>query len=233
MADRDPIRLLVVNGCEHTAERARHDGAGWPDHLAEHLHVPLLNLAMPQASNHRIVRTTVSGLALELERRRVQPRELAFVAMFTHPDRTEVGTDAPAGLFGRRAATGAVGWHPIGRWGVAAGDERARAWYHHVQDPTSDLVNLFLGASLLGRWLERFGCHFAFALAAGWGAPPDADAAIANYVRRIEPTWLVGGDLTNWPTTRLLGDTNIVTNAAASSDVHRAWTKRFLAPRFD
>ena len=218
-----PARLLVVNGCEHTSAG---EALGWPDHLAAELDVPLLNLAVPRASNRRIVRTTTARLVDEVLSRGLTPEDVLFVAMFTELDRVEVGIE-PRRRRSRRSS--ADPWRTIDRGALRADDHQAQSWYAHLHHPVSDLVDLLLSVALLGCWLDRLRCRHVFALTEGWTVPPGAEAIARTYSDRIEPGWVLGGTLDAWPRTALLDSTG-TTGAPAPPAVHRSWVDRLLVP---
>lgn len=209
-------RLLIVNGCEHTAV-----GAPWPTMLAEQLDVPLINLAVQHASNHRILRTTLTTIPRhvdEAQDKAVGP--ILFVAMFAELHRTEVPAEA-APRQRRRSAPGDR-WTTLGPPQLTARDPRAAAWYRHVYTDVDGITDVLLATTLLGTWLTRRGVQPLFALS----TPFDADAArpstIEIYRSRIDPTWIVGHDLGTWPATAL------TSAATASCDVDRTFVERVL-----
>jgi len=167
------MRVLGVSALSHDAAVAVIDDgtlvfAGHSERYSRQKNDERLNAGilaeMNGASNHRILRTTVERLREVISPFGVEPASVLFIAMFTHLQRFEAmgrGHDR-ASMHGSPFTDRE--WRTIGPWQIEKKEACATAFYRHVYDEQFGVSELLMSAVLLERWLEDFGCHFAFTL---------------------------------------------------------------------
>ncbi len=152
------VDVVVTNGCEHTAGESLADPSGaWPKVLAEALGARLVDLSEPGGSNHRLVRTTVTGLPAIMAEHG-DPRRVLFVGMWTHPDRFEVIGGRPVSSRIRWRRFNDRPWHQVTSERARDADRRSEAWYR-IYRPLLGAIEVHLWALLLERWLSDLGCR--------------------------------------------------------------------------
>jgi lysophospholipase L1-like esterase len=162
-----PIRLLVANGDSNTwgSELSRPAVSNWAAVLADRLGVEVVNLAEQGGSNHRILRTTVEHLGRLVAAHRLEPADVLYVGMWTLRDRMEVVGDTPELSMVHVAGFRDRPWQRIRALLIDRDHEPSVLWFRDLCERQTGVVDLLLSTILLDRWLARFGCRYALALA--------------------------------------------------------------------
>jgi hypothetical protein len=203
------IRLLMTNGCSLTRgeELTRPEAEAWPVLLADRLGVRLINLARDGGSNRRVVRTSALALRRLAAERGYRPEEVLFLALWTHPDRTEYydpegPVPAPAPDAGVRATPHPSltdeedRWRPIGPWLRDRRHRPVRAFYRRLWSEQGQLSSFFLDWTALDAVLERDGfvARYAFGYPfAGTNRLPAALPSTVAFAGTIDETRVYGG----------------------------------------